>query len=168
MELFKEEILASIGESLIVKKETLAVAESVTSGLLQFAIGSIENASKFFQGGITVYNLGQKFKHLNVEPIHAENANCVSEKVAKTMALEISSMMTSDWGLSVTGYSTPVPESDNKLFAWFAISYKGRIIHSGRLEGKGKMPREVQLNYTLTIIEKFNGTLTSKKTQSSL
>ncbi len=73
MELFDLKKLKKIHDTLARKKETIAVAESVTAGLLQVALAQAENASEFFQGGITVYNLGQKFRHLGVEPIECAN-----------------------------------------------------------------------------------------------
>ena len=79
-----------------------------------------------FQGGLTVYNLGQKCRHLGVNPIQALECNCVSDKVAVEMAISVCKLFTSDWGIAITGYSTPVPESDNKLFAYFAIAFQGR------------------------------------------
>jgi len=83
---FDKKILTQIGKRLLAKKQTIAVAESVTSGLLQFAFSSMENAADFYQGGITAYNIAQKFKHLTVEPLHALSVNCVSAKVAEQMA----------------------------------------------------------------------------------
>ena len=96
MELFDKKILETVGKKLLRKKQTVAVAESVTSGLLQLAFSSIQDAVKFFQGGVTVYNLGQKYKHLKVEPIHALSVNCVSQQVANEMAFHICDHYSSD------------------------------------------------------------------------
>ena len=89
MKPFDEKKLVSLGKKLLKRKQTIAVAESVTSGLLQFALSCIPDAARFFQGGITAYNIAQKFKHLRVEPLHALSVNCVSPKVAKEMALHV-------------------------------------------------------------------------------
>ena len=89
MEMFNDKRLASIGKKLLKKKETIAVAESVTSGLLQFAFSTMKDASCFYQGGITTFNIGQKFKHLQVDPVHALAVNCVSQKVADEMAQQV-------------------------------------------------------------------------------
>lgn len=72
MELFNNKKLTTIHNLLYRKQETIAVAESVTSGLLQLTLAQAEKAAEFFQGGICVYNLGQKCRHLAVEPIHAQ------------------------------------------------------------------------------------------------
>ena len=131
------------------------MAERVTSGLLQVFFSNIPDASQFFQGGITAYNLGQKYKHLNVEPIHAQKYNCVSPLVTQQMAIEVCKLFNSDWGIGVTGYSTPVPESGNRLFAHYAICYKGVIHVSGMVKSAKVSPAKVQQVYTDVIIEQL-------------
>jgi len=51
MELFDLTTLKAIGNKLKAKKQTVALAESVTSGLLQFAFSQIPDARLFLQGG---------------------------------------------------------------------------------------------------------------------
>jgi nicotinamide-nucleotide amidase len=153
MELFEPVLLGSIGKKLKGRKQTIAVAESVTAGLLQHALAQIPDASKFFQGGITSYNLGQKFKHLNVEPIHGEDCNCVSQRVADQMALQVVAVFNSDWGLAITGYATPVPESGNKLFAYYSIAFKNKIRSKGKLSHPKADPEKVQLFYVNSVLK---------------
>ena len=157
MEHFKTRQLEDIGKYLRKKKQTIAVAESVTSGLLQFALSTIPLAATFYQGGLTAYNLGQKVRHLQVEPVHAQEVDCVSAKVAKEMALAASLEFTSDWSVAITGYATPVPESGNKLFAYYAIAFKGRVKASGKINLRQLPPMDVQVMYVNRIIEKLAG-----------
>ena len=89
MELFNKPVVSSIGSYLLTRNETIAVAESVTCGLLQAAIGTANDARHFYQGGITAYNLAQKYRHLCVEPVHAMKVNCVSQEVAAEMAINV-------------------------------------------------------------------------------
>jgi PncC family amidohydrolase len=156
MELFDIDILKQIGQYLKTRQETIAVAESVTSGLLQYAFSNIPDATQFYQGGITAYNLAQKFKHLQVEPIHAMQVNCVSQQVAEQMALQVCRIFGAHWGIGITGYATPVPESDNKLFAYFAITYNENIHLQGLLQSDQKEPTEVQLLYTKNLLQKLS------------
>jgi nicotinamide-nucleotide amidase len=155
MELFNKKELEKIGKTLLRRKETIAVAESVTSGLLQYAFSNIPDASKFFQGGITAYNVAQKFKHLQVEPAHALSVNCVSDQVAKQMALQVCETFKSHWGLGITGYATPTPESGNKLFAYFAIVHNNKVAVAGKLQGSTDEPPAVQLKYVNTVMSKL-------------
>lgn len=147
------EIVQLIGNILIEKQQTIAVAESVTSGHIQVALSTAADAAKFYQGGITVYNLGQKSRHLHVEPIHAMACNCVSEQVAYEMALEICKLFNSDWGMAITGYASKVPESNNELYAYYAITYAGNILQSGKLEAPEGKPPEIQQFYTAELLK---------------
>ena len=156
---FDKKILEAIGKKLLKKKQTIAVAESVTSGLLQFSLSNIPDAACFFQGGITAYNIAQKFKHLGVEPLHALSVNCVSPKVAKEMALHVCELYSSDWGIGITGYASPVPESGNKVFAFFAIAYKGKIKLSGKIDPEKTEPPELQWLYVNHILRKLSPVL---------
>lgn len=156
MELFNRKNLDTIGKKLLKKKQTIAVAESVTSGLLQLALSSITDASLFYHGGITAYNLAQKFKHLQIEPIHAKSVNCVSAKVAEQMAIGICTLYSSDWGVGITGYASPVPESGQKVFAYYAIAYKGKIKSKGKISAAKDEAMSLQVKYADTVIGKLN------------
>lgn len=150
-----DEFLHIIKSYLTRRHQTVAVAESVTTGLLQSCIGSCEEASKFFQGGLTVYNLGQKCRHLGIDPISCLECNSVSENIAIQMAAAVGTLFTSDWGIAITGYATPVPESENQLFAFFAITFQGQVKQSCKLETALDVPAKVQSFYVDKIIEEF-------------
>jgi nicotinamide-nucleotide amidase len=138
----------SIGEILLSNQETISVAESVTAGMLQTALSGIPDASGFFNGGITTYNLSQKVEHLKVDANHALSCNCVSERVATEMAINACSLFASDWGISITGYATPVEESGNKLYAYYSIVHQAAVIRTGHLQPDVQEPFEVQRWYT--------------------
>src|SRR5690348_6264721 len=106
------ELINKAGRLLQKEGATVAVAESVTSGNLQAIFSLAKNATLFFQGGMTAYNIGQKCRHLMVEPTHAIECNCVSQKVSEQMAAEICHLFTSDYGIGITGYASPVPEKN--------------------------------------------------------
>lgn len=143
------------GEQLLARRENVGVAESVTSGLLQLALSSGKEAMHYFQGGITAYNLGQKARHLDVEPINALSCSCVSERVADQMAEAVCRFFNCDWGISLTGFASPVPESDDEVFAYFSISYRGRIVANGRIEGSGSNTYSNQLLYAQQVLRRF-------------
>ncbi|MBA4852772.1 CinA family protein [Emticicia sp. BO119] len=146
-ELFDRKAIEVIRSFLMASQETIAVAESVTSGFIQAAFSTAEDASLFFQGGITAYNVGQKFRHLRVEPVQALACNCVSEKIAQEMALHVCDLFHSQWGIGITGYAAPVPESDNNLYAYYTIVYKGMITSSRKITAKKDESVRVQLFY---------------------
>src|SRR4030095_10082143 len=136
MELFDKQTLERIGKKLLRKKQTIAIAESVTSGLLQFAFSNIKDASCFYQGGIAGFNLRQKSKHLQIDPVHASSVNSVSQRVAEEMATHVCVLFKSDWGIGITGYASPEPSSGNKVFAYYAITFKNKFRSKGKLNPK--------------------------------
>jgi PncC family amidohydrolase len=156
--------LVGIKNYLIKNGQTLSVAESVTSGHLQAALSTADDASSFFQGGITVYNVGQKSRHLNINPIHALSCNSVSAIVANEMAVNALSLFSSDWSLAITGYAAPVPELKiNKLFAFYAIAFRDSVVATKRIQSGDEGIYQVQLNFTEAVLKGFNTYLRNRR-----
>lgn len=153
------DLVKQIGESLLKKEETLAVAESVTSGFIQLALSQAPKAMSFYHGGITAYNLGQKFRHLHIDPIHAESYNCVSDRIACEMAQQVCQEFSSDWGMAITGFAAPVPESHDELYAWAAIVRRNEVCWHKKLMAPRKDSFEVQQWYTNQLLEALAGLL---------
>jgi len=161
--LYPLEEINHIRHFLIENCETLAIAESVTSGHLQAAFSLADDALSFFQGGITTYNLGQKCQHLHVDPIDAVKCDCVSDSVARQMATGAARLFISHYGIGITGYAAKVPEKNiNSLFAHFAISHRGQILLSDKINAPYEEALDVQIYYTRQIIMALDGLL--KKT----
>lgn len=150
------ELLKDISRKILKDKKTVAVAESVTAGLLQFMFSNMPDAAKFFQGGITPYNLGQKTKHLDIEPLHASSVNCVSEQVAMEMARGASWYFNSDWSIAISGYATPDPDGDGELFAYYAICFQDELVIHGKIVPENSDPTEVQYEYAQKVLKEFS------------
>ena len=161
MSTFDRKLINDIRDKLIAKEQTVAVAESVTSGQLQVALSMADQAMEFYQGGITAYNIGQKAKHLHIDPIHALSCDCVSQKIAQQLADNVCPMFSSDWGLGITGYASKVPEQGiNDLFAYYAISYRGKTMRQGKIDAAAQEdPLEVRFYFTNQLLSFFNQTL---------
>lgn len=104
------------------KRLKISVAESLTCGRLQAALGSISGASEFFEGGVTAYNLRQKIRLLAVDKQHAQHVNSVSQRLAFELAGGACILFQTDIGIGTTGYAEPNP--DNGVYeptAYFAI-----------------------------------------------
>lgn len=152
-----------IGKVLIARGETIAVAESVTSGYLQALFSSALNAEQFYQGGITTYNIGQKCRHLAIELVSAKKTNCVSEDVAKQMSIGAAKLFLSHYGIGITGYAAPYPQENiQDIFAFYAIAYKNEILLSGKLTSNKNTPELAQIDYAQQVLEKLNNE-TNKK-----
>jgi nicotinamide-nucleotide amidase len=163
MDMFNTDELNKIRNILTGKHETIAAAESVTAGLLQVALAAATTATDYFQGGITTYNLGQKCKHLSINPITALTCNCVSEQTAQEMASGAAALFISDWGIGVTGYATPVPESKNAVFAICAIVFHGKTVCTKKIQGKKENAFDVQVYYVDEIVSELLRQVSKRK-----
>ena len=161
--LYDEKIIEKIKTILVKRKLTLSVAESVTSGHLQAALSTAKDASKFFQGGITAYNAGQKCRHLNIEPIAALENNCVTEQVACEMATQVNKLFISDFGIAITGYAARLPEQGiNDLFAFFAITQNQKILLSEKITTGEQEGIDAQIDFTNQVMAKLHVLLNKK------
>lgn len=131
---FPKILLDKISYNLKLKNESIAIAESVTSGFLQLAFSQMPSAEQFFKGGITAYTIEEKVKHLNVDFDEAQATNCVSRNICEVMALNVASLFDSEWSIATTGYATPVEDSNNQIYIYYCIAYRGTIIRSDKIE----------------------------------
>jgi len=86
---------------------TLAIAESCTGGLLCDAFTNISGASKVFIGGVVCYSNDVKVSKVGVPESIIEQHGAVSAECAIAMASGIAERLSSDYGLSVTGFAGP-------------------------------------------------------------
>ncbi len=92
----------TVGSLLVDRNLTLAVAESVTGGLVASRLVGVPGASKWFRGGVVSYASEVKFDLLNV-PV----GPVVSAVAAEAMARGVAERLGSDVGLSITGVAGP-------------------------------------------------------------
>lgn len=152
----EKKALNLISKTLLKLGESLAVAESVTAGLIQSRLSLGKDAMLYFQGGLTAYNLGQKVRHLDIDPIMAERSNCVSTYVAREMACNVSKLFNSTWGIGITGYAAPVPALKiSQCFAYYSFAYKGQSVFEDRLDTKLKSAGTVQRLFAERVIQSF-------------
>jgi nicotinamide-nucleotide amidase len=88
-------------------QKTLAVAESCTGGLLGNAFTDIPGASKVFQGGVICYANEVKISQVGVPEEIIDQHGAVSGECAIAMASGVAENLSSDYGLSITGFAGP-------------------------------------------------------------
>ncbi|MFI5474402.1 CinA family protein [Streptomyces cacaoi] len=92
---------------LTVKAETLAVAESLTGGLVAAEITTIPGASKVFRGSVTAYATDLKHALLTVDADLLAARGAVDAQVAAQMAAGVRKALGADWGIATTGVAGP-------------------------------------------------------------
>lgn len=94
------------------RKETLAVAESLTGGLLSSSVVDVPGASASYIGGAVTYATRTKHSVLGVDAELLERCGPVCSDVAREMATGASVRFDSDWALATTGVAGPDDTSD--------------------------------------------------------
>lgn len=107
-----ESLEATVAAILRDKGWHLAVAESITGGLLAGALTAVPCSSEFFAGGITSYADAAKRDWLGIDASALSSAGAVSAEVAEAMAMAArrraaDALGEPAWGVSTTGYAGP-------------------------------------------------------------
>jgi PncC family amidohydrolase len=98
---------ASLGALLKERKETVAVSESSTGGLVSAALLAVPGASAYFMGGGVIYTHGARRALLRVEDDAMSGIRSSSEPYALVKARAIRQLLGTTWGLSETGAAGP-------------------------------------------------------------
>ncbi len=96
-----------VGEMLVKKSETLAVAESCTGGLLASLITDVPGSSRYFMQGVVTYSNESKQKLLGVPEEILKNHGAVSSETAISMAEGLRERAGTTYALSMTGIAGP-------------------------------------------------------------
>ncbi|MFB0615375.1 CinA family protein [Streptomyces sp. AGS-58] len=95
---------------LTVRGETLAVAESLTGGLVAAEITGVPGASRVFRGSVTAYATELKHRLLGVDATLLAQRGAVDPQVAAEMAAGVREALGADWGIATTGVAGPDPQ----------------------------------------------------------
>ncbi|WP_256105029.1 CinA family protein [Streptomyces sp. ODS05-4] len=123
------------------REETLAVAESLTGGLVAAELTSVPGASRAFRGSVTAYATGLKQRLLGVDPVLLAERGAVDPEVAAQMAAGVRAALGADWGVATTGVAGPDPQ-DGQAVGTVYVAVCGP---AGRSRSDGEV-RALRLN----------------------
>jgi nicotinamide-nucleotide amidase len=95
--------------TLAARGQTVAVAESLTGGLVAAALTSVPGSSAAFLGGIVAYATPLKTALLGVAPALLAEHGPVHQDVAAAMARGVQARLGASYGLATTGVAGPGP-----------------------------------------------------------
>ncbi|MFD3733330.1 CinA family protein [Streptomyces sp. NPDC058632] len=123
---------------LTVKGMTLAVAESLTGGLVAAEITSVPGASKAFRGSVTAYATELKRELLGVDATLLARSGAVDPQVAAEMAAGVRKALGADWGIATTGVAGPDPQ-DGQPVGTVYVAVNGPSETASGSAGGGKV-----------------------------
>jgi PncC family amidohydrolase len=100
-------IQEEVGELLVERHLTIAVAEACTAGLVGSMLCSVPGSSRYFYGGVIAYTGGSKTRVLGVPEELLRKEGSVSPAVALEMARRTRQLLGTDVGVSTTGVAGP-------------------------------------------------------------
>ena len=111
----------------VAHRDTIAVAESCTGGLLGARLTEIPGSSRVVLGGVIAYSNAVKEQELGVAAEDLEQFGAVSEQVAVQMARGVRGMTGATIGVGITGIAGPDGGTPEKPVGtvWIAIDVRG-------------------------------------------
>ena len=126
----------AVAHRLLARDSTLAVAESITGGLIASRLVNVPGASAWFRGGVVSYASEVKFALLGVA-----RGPVVSSDAAESMARGVRTLLGADIGLSVTGVAGPNEQEGQPAGTVFVGFAMGERVGHVALRLPGDRPR---------------------------
>jgi nicotinamide-nucleotide amidase len=136
------------------RRLSVAVAESLTGGLLGAALTAVPGASAVFRGGITAYATDLKSALLGVSPAFLAEHGAVHPDVAAAMADGARARLGAAVGMATTGVAGPDPQ-DGKApgTVHVAVSSESfRVVRSLSLAGDRDQIRRQSVEQCLSLV----------------
>jgi PncC family amidohydrolase len=96
-----------IAARLIMRKETIAIAESSTGGLVAAALLAVPGASAYFLGGAVVYTKSARAALLGISDPEMQGLRPATEKYSQLIARRVRERHGATWGFGETGAAGP-------------------------------------------------------------
>ena len=97
----------NVAAALAARRQTVAVAESSTGGLISAALLAVPGASAYFLGGGVVYTPRARHRLMDLKREEVRSLRGASEPYARVLAERAKSRFSVTWGLGETGATGP-------------------------------------------------------------
>ncbi|MFJ3901155.1 CinA family protein [Streptomyces sp. NPDC090025] len=164
-------VAARVLEQLALRGATLAVAESLTGGLVAAELTGVPGASKTFRGSVTAYATPLKERLLGVDGALLAARGAVDAEVALQMAAGVRAALGADWGIATTGVAGPEPQ-DGQPVGTVYVAVSGPSADAGptgkvaalRLSGDRA---EIRRESVRSVLELLSGLLADERTENA-
>jgi PncC family amidohydrolase len=124
----------AVGARLKARKETIAIAESSSGGLLSAALLAVPGASAYFLGGAVVYTAKARVMLMDIHRESVAGMRSASEPYALLLARTARERFSATWGLSETGAAGPTGNPYGDAAGHSCIALSGPVEHAITLE----------------------------------
>ena len=122
-----------IGARLKERRETIAIAESSTGGLVSAALLAVPGASAYFLGGAVVYTMNARKGLLDIGDL-PQGMRASTEPYALLLARTARERLGASWGLGETGATGPTGNRYGDAAGHSCIAVVGRAERSITIE----------------------------------
>jgi len=150
-------LASSVVAALTARGETVAVAESLTGGLVVSELVGVPGASAVVRGGVVAYATPVKASVLGVSATLLARNGAVDPTVAAQMATGVRTALAVDgepatWGISTTGVAGPDPQDGQPVGTVFVgiASAAGAESFELHLDGDRQAIRQAAVSELLT------------------
>ena len=144
---------ADVLRALARQGETLAVAESLTGGLLAATLVDVPGASAVFRGGLLVYATDLKHLLAGVPQELLDARGPVDPDVALALAAGTRERCRADWGLATTGVAGPDAQGGTPVgTVYVACAGHAGVVRALRLDGDRAAVRHAAVTAALDLL----------------
>ena len=137
-------LAASVAARLIAHKETIAISESSTGGLISAALLSIPGASAYFVGGGVIYTQTARRNLLMLPDDAVRGIRSSTEAAARLNARTVRERRATSWALAETGAAGPTGNrygdaAGHSCFAVAGVIEAARTLETKRSDREANM-----------------------------
>ena len=137
-------LAASVAARLIARKETIAISESSTGGLISAALLSIPGASAYFVGGGVIYTQTARRNLLMLPDDAVRGIRSSTEAAARLNARTVRERLGTSWALAETGAAGPTGNrygdaAGHSCFAVAGVIEAARTLETKRSDREANM-----------------------------
>lgn len=137
---------------------TIAVAESLTGGMVAAELTAVPGASRSFRGSVTAYATELKHSLLGVDAELLATHGAVNPQVAAQMAAGVRKALGADWGIATTGVAGPTPQDGQPVGTVFVAVAGPESGKTARLRLNGSRA-EIRRESVRTVLELLSSEL---------
>jgi nicotinamide-nucleotide amidase len=123
-----------IAARLVERRETIAIAEGSSGGLISAALLAVPGASKYFLGSAVIYTVKARTGLLDIGPNDMANLRPATEAYATLLARRVRDRLGASWALAETGAAGPSGNRYGDAAGHTCIAIVGSAEHALTIE----------------------------------